>query len=567
MQVKIDGKRVFAKDGETILEVAKRIGISIPTLCYHPDLKPEGRCRICIVEADGKLVTSCNTPVREGMEVLTHTKRVTDARKLNAELLHGNAHSDNDVEITKVFRELGIEKTMFGSSSISSCKRAVPLEREGRLCVLCGRCAQVCSRIQGIENIDVVNRSVCSSITTPYNTPMLESPCTFCGQCALYCPTTALRERALSEKLVRTIDEMALDISHKKKFYVVQTAPAVRASLGEMFGMAPGTLVKGKMVSALKKIGFDKVFDTNFAADLTIMEEANEFLERYKKKKNLPLITSCCPSWIVFAEQNYPHLFKHISSCKSPQQMFGAVAKNYYAKLLGKDAKGIFVASIMPCVAKKLEAARPEMRTTGSPDVDLVLTTRELGRVIKSKGIEFSKLPDGDYDTPLGSSSGGAALFGVTGGVMEAALRVAYEELTGKSLNKLDFTSVRGLDGIREAEISIAGERIKVAIVHTLGNIRKFFDGGQWKKYHFIEVMACPGGCIGGGGQPRPTTNEIRLKRMEALYKEDKGLSIRISSHNPDIQTLYKDFLGKPLSKKAEKLLHTKYHKRKPRYF
>jgi NADH-quinone oxidoreductase subunit G/NADP-reducing hydrogenase subunit HndD len=395
---------------------------------------------------------------------------------------------------------------------------------------------------------------------------MLETPCTFCGQCALYCPTTAIRERAIGEKLIHALDEMHALIKNKK-FYIVQTAPAVRASIGELFNMPPGTIVTGKLVASLRKLGFDKVFDTDFAADLTIMEEASEFLERIKTGKNLPLITSCCPAWIIFAEQHYPKLLKNISSCKSPQQMFGAVAKNYYAKILGKDPKDIFVVSVMPCVAKKFEAQRPEMKSTGHADVDLVLTTRELARILKDKNIDLSKIKDEEFDVPLGLSTGGAAIFGVTGGVMEAALRVAYEELTGKKLDKIDFQAVRGLDGIREAEIAIGGKLVKVAVVHSLGNVRKFIDNGTWKNYHFIEVMACPGGCIGGGGQPRPTTNELRRKRIDALYSVDKNMPLRVSSHNPAIKQIYADYFDKPLSEKAEKLLHTKYKERKPRYF
>jgi len=565
MQVKIDGKKVSFKEGETILQITKRIGLEIPTLCYHPDLKPEGRCRICLVEVNGKLMTSCDTLAVDGMEIFTKIERVRKARKLNGELLLSGSTEDAEVEITKVLKELGIEESRFSAKGKLACRR-IPLERDSRKCVLCGRCVQVCSKVQGIENIDFAGRGICTQVITPYNVPMISTPCTFCGQCALYCPTTALRERALNEKLVHALEDLN-EMIKRKKFFVVQTAPSVRASLGEMIGMPPGTLVTGKMVAALKKMGFDRVFDTDFGADLTIMEEANEFLERLKKKKNLPLITSCCPAWIIFAEQHYPELFKHISSCKSPQQMFGAVVKNYYARKIGKDPKDIFVVSIMPCVAKKFEAQRPEMRSTGVPDVDIVLTTREIARMLKIKGIDLAGLKDEEFDDPLGRSTGGGVIFGATGGVMEAALRVAYEELTGKILKKLEFHQVRGLEGIRSTEIEIGKQKIKVAIIHSLKNVREFIDSGQWKKFHFIEIMACPGGCIGGGGQPRPTTNEIRKKRIEALYRQDKNLPIRVSSHNPAIKQVYSEFFKKPLSKKAEELLHTKYRKRKPSYF
>jgi len=324
MQIKINWKEYSAEDGETILQVARRNNIEIPTLCFHPDLKPEGRCRICLVEVEGKLVTSCDTKVKEGMSVLTNTDRVTKARKLNGELLYSGTSMENDIELNRVFRELGIKKSRFTERE-APCKKGTPLERENKKCVLCGRCVQVCKNVQSVQNLDFTNRGICTEVTTPYHLPMLETPCTFCGQCALYCPTTAIRERALGEKLIHALAEMH-EMMVNKKFYVVQTAPAVRASLGELFSMPPGTLVTGKMVTALKKLGFDKVFDTDFAADLTIMEEASEFLERFKAGKNLPLITSCCPAWIIFAEQHYPEVLKHISSCKSPQQMFGAVA-------------------------------------------------------------------------------------------------------------------------------------------------------------------------------------------------------------------------------------------------
>jgi NADH-quinone oxidoreductase subunit G/NADP-reducing hydrogenase subunit HndD len=566
MQIKIDGKRVKFEEGETILNVAKRKGINIPTLCYHPDLSPKGKCRLCLVEADGRLVTSCNTPAKEGMDILTRSKRALEARKLNGELLIANGKEENEMEVMKVLKEIGVKGNHFKTPRKVTCSGRLPIEKDDRKCVLCGRCVQVCSEIQGINNIGLMNRGVCAEATTPYNLPMLETPCTFCGQCALVCPTSALRERALSEKLVKAMDEMGNMIGNSK-FYVAQTAPSIRVSLGEMFGVPPGTLVKGKMVSALKKMGFDAVFDTDFAADLTIMEEANEFVQRFSSGKNLPLITSCCPAWVVMAEERYPYLLKHISSCKSPQQMFGAVAKTYYAQKIGKPAKDIFLVSVMPCVAKKFEAQRPEMDSSGARDVDMVLTTRELGRLMKQKGIDLAKMEEGEFDRPLGISSGAGAIFGATGGVMEAALRVAYEVITGKRLKKIDLKEVRGFEGIREAEIDIEGTKVKVAVVHTLKNIREIVESGRWKKYHFIEFMACPGGCIGGGGQPRPTTNEIRKKRMDALYRLDYKMKLRISSDNPDIKAIYSEFLGKPLSPKAEKLLHTKYKKRAPKYF
>ena len=563
MKIKIDGKRFSAKEGETILNVAKRNKIYIPTLCYHPDLKPQGRCRVCLVEVDGKLVTSCNTKVMDNMEIFTNTKRVKEARKLNIELIYNNHSGEKELEFSVVAKELGIKKSRFEKpkKEIKS-----PMERDNMKCLLCGRCVQVCGAIQSINNIEFTDRGISTRISTPYDISIKDSACTFCGQCALYCPGNAIRERAYNEKVVRSLMEEMNKIINKKKFIIAQTAPAVRASLGEMFGMKPGTLVTGKMVTALRKLGFDKVFDTDFGADLTIMEEANEFVGRMKEKKNLPLITSCCPAWIKFAEQTFPFLLKNISTCKSPHQMLGAIAKTYYAQKLKLKPKDLMIVSIMPCIAKKFEAQRPEMKISGCNDVDVVLTTREIGRIIKKEKINFTDLRDEEFDDPLGISSGGGAIFGVTGGVMEAALRVAYEILTGKRLKEIDFNQVRGFEGIREADIKIDNKIIKVGVVHGLGNIRKFIESDGWKKYHFIEMMACPGGCIGGGGQPRPTTNEIRKKRMEALYRQDKKMKIRMSNKNPAIKKLYLEFLGEPLGEMSKKLLHTKYKKRKVKY-
>ncbi len=561
----MNGKRVKVKKGETILDIAKRNGINIPTLCYHPDLKPEGKCRICLVEVNGKLVTSCNTKVEEKMEIFTNTKRVLEARRLNMELILSNiTYARKDFELIKLAKELGIRKIRF-KKHVDNSKGRGPIEIDNHRCILCGRCVQVCQNIQGINNIDFVNRGIFTEVTTPFNIPIKDSPCTFCGQCALYCPENAVRERAFSEKLIKYVENIS--IVKDSKFSIVQTAPAIRASLGEMFGAEPRTLVTGKMVAALRKIGFDKVFDTDFGADLTIMEEANEFVERIKKNKNLPLLTSCCPSWIRFAEETYPFLLKNISTCKSPQQMFGAIAKTYYAKKIGVKPKDLIVVSIMPCIAKKFEAEKPEMESAGCNDVDIVLTTREIGRMIERKKINFSKFGDGEFDEPLGISSGGGAIFGATGGVTESVLRVIYEIFTDKKLKKVNFKQVRGFEGIRDTEIEMGNKNIKIAIAYGLGNIRKLIESGEWKKYHFIEMMACPGGCIGGGGQPRPTTWEIRKKRIAALYEQDKKMKIRVASHNPAIKKIYKEFLGKPLGKKSEKLLHTKYKKRKPKYF
>ncbi|MEA3560619.1 MAG: [FeFe] hydrogenase, group A, partial [Candidatus Omnitrophota bacterium] len=439
-------------------------------------------------------------------------------------------------------------------------KTSPAIIRDPNKCILCSRCIRVCSEIQAVGAIDFVNRGGKTQVLTFFNKGLNNVDCTTCGQCILACPTGALRERT-------AVDDVWEAVSDPKRFVVVQTAPAVRAAIGEEFGMPAGSLVTGKMAEALCRVGFDRVFDTQFAADLTIMEEAGELVERIKNKGTLPMITSCSPGWIKYLEHFFPGLRKHVSTCKSPQQMFGAVAKTYYAEKIGVEPRDMCVVSIMPCTAKKFEAQRPEMRASGTQDVDIVLTTREAGRMIKEAGIDFASLPERDFDKPLGISTGAGVIFGATGGVMEAALRTAYEVVTGKILEKIDFKQVRGMQGIKKADIDLGGTILKVAVAHGLSNAKILLEEIKegTSPYQFIEIMACPGGCLGGGGQPIPTNEEVRLKRAQSIYQEDKNKPIRKSHESPAIKQIYKEFLGKPLGKLSHHLLHTHYIKR-PRY-
>jgi len=562
MRIKINGKEIEAVEGKTILETADENNIEIPRLCYHEDMTPEARCRLCVVEINGKLTTSCNTKVQEGMDILTDSKKVLDSRKMNVELMLARLPEKSLPEDNRLYllsKKLGIEKPRF--------ERATPKKdlddnnpsiiRDSSKCVLCGKCVQKCQAVQEVCAIGYAKRGINTSITAPFNHKLNDIPCMYCGQCSLVCPVDAIKERDDTEKVIAAIKD-------PKKHVVVQTAPAIRAAIGEEVGMPPGSLVTKKMVTALKKLGFDKVFDTDFAADLTIMEEGSELIERIKNNGVLPLITSCSPGWIKFCEHFYPELLPNLSSCKSPQQMFGAIAKTYYAKKNNINPADIFVVSIMPCTAKKFECTRPEMNSSGYQDVDAVLTTRELGRWLRKECIKFEDLEDSDFDPILGVSTGAGAIFGNTGGVMEAALRTAYELITGKELKNIEFTTVRGLKGLKEAEIDIDGLKVKVAVAHGLGNARRILDRVKnGEKFHFIEIMTCPGGCIGGGGQPKPTNSEVLKKRIEALYKQDRELKYRKSHENPEVMTLYKEFLIKPLGEKSHKLLHTHYKQRK----
>lgn len=563
--ITIDGREVRVPEGVTILEACRMEGIHIPTLCYLEGLSAWGGCRICVVEVEGQpnLAASCVTPVREGMKIWTSSKKVREARKTNLELLLSNHPLDcqlcdrnGSCELQELAYQFGVREIRFqGERKVYEVDQSSPsVKRDPNRCILCGRCVRTCREIQTVCAIDFANRGFDTVISPSLGLPLGESVCVNCGQCILACPTGALSEVSHVEMVWEAIND-------PEKFVILQTAPAIRVSIGEPFGLPPGTVTTGKMVAAFRRLGFDRVFDTNFAADLTIIEEGHEFIARLKQGGKLPLITSCSPGWIKFMEHFYPELMENVSTCKSPQQMFGAVAKTYYAKKLGIDPKDMVVVSIMPCTAKKFECQRDEMCASGFQDVDFSLTTREAARMLKEKGIDLKEMPEEDFDDPLGISTGAAAVFGATGGVMEAALRSVYEILTGKTLEKLDFYSVRGMDGVKEATVDINGMEVHVAVAHGLGNARKVLDqvkAGR-SKYHFIEIMACPGGCIGGGGQPIPTNLEIRMKRIEAIYQVDRSLPLRKSHENPAIKRLYEEFLGEPNGEKAHHLLHTHY--------
>lgn len=565
----IDGQKVQVEKDTTIFEAAKKVNVNIPHLCYHEALSIYGACRLCVVEVEGRprLEPSCATVAEEGMVVKTNTKRVRRARKMNVELLLANHPEDcltcdrNQIcELRKLAYDLGIRELRFekGRKYHYEPDLSSPaIIRDPNKCILCSRCIRVCLEIQSVGAIDFVNRGGKTQVLTFFNKGLNNVECTNCGQCILACPTGALREKTV-------VDEVWKAISNPEKFVIVQTAPAVRSAIGEEFGLPAGSLVTGKMAAALRRLGFDRIFDTQFGADLTIIEEAHELVERIKNKGVLPMITSCSPGWIKYIEHFFPDYLEHLSTCKSPQQMFGPIAKTYYAQKISVKPEDIYVVSIMPCVAKKFEAQLPEMNASGFQDVDAVLTTREAARMIKETGIDFAGLPDEDFDKPLGVSTGAGVIFGVTGGVMEAALRTAYEVVTGKTLKEIKFEQVRGMQGLKEAEVNLNGLNLKVAVAHGLSNARILLEQIERKEspYHFIEVMACPGGCLGGGGQPMPSTLEIRKKRADSLYREDEGKAIRKSHENPAVIALYKEFLGNPLSKKSHHLLHTTYTKR-----
>lgn len=583
MKITVNHQPIEVDEGMTIWQACNSIGINIPSLCYFKDISANASCGVCVVEVKGvqTLLRSCITEVTEGMEIITDSPRVREARKVNVELLLANHPEDClqcdrnlNCELQQLAFNLGIHEKRFvrtRKEHVNKDETSLSLVRDPEKCILCGRCVAVCEQIQSVKAIDFSGRGLKTKISTFWDTGLGNSICINCGQCALICPTGAITERS-------AINEVWNELHDPEKVVVVQTAPAVRVGIGEAMGLPYGSLVTGQMVASLRKLGFSKVFDTNFAADLTIVEEANELVERIENKGTLPMITSCSPGWIKFIEHFFPSSLPHLSTCKSPQQMFGAIAKTYYAEQAGIDPRNIVVVSIMPCTAKKFEARRPEMddafrywkeklhlsENEHFYDVDYVLTTRELARMFKEVGIDFSNLPEEEFDSPLGVSTGAGVIFGATGGVMEAALRTAYEVITGSQLTNVDFVAVRGMEGIKEAEIDLNGTRLKVAVAHTLSNARTLLEQIEngTSPYTFIEVMTCPGGCLGGGGQPIPTDEEIRLKRAESIYLEDKNKPIRKSHENPEIQYLYRHFLQKPLSEKAHHLLHTHYVER-----
>lgn len=574
VNIKINNKPYTVPKGSTILEAARYAGIEIPTLCYLKDINEIGACRMCMVEVKGarSLVAACVFPVNEGMEIFTNTEKVRHSRKLTLELILSNHDRkclscvrSGTCELQQLCKEFGVDiEDRFDGEMIryNFDDSAAHMVRDNNKCILCRRCIAACDQ-QGISVIGANARGFDTHVSSAFDKDLADVSCISCGQCIVNCPTGAIVEKDDTDKVLAVIND-------PEKFVIVQTAPSIRATLGEAFGMHIGTNVEGKMVAALRRLGFDKVFDTDFAADLTIMEEANELLDRVQNGGTLPMITSCSPGWIKYCEHYYPEQIPHLSSCKSPQQMFGAIMKTYYAEKLGMDPKDMVVVGIMPCTAKKFETKRDDQNASGYPDVDIALTTRELARMIESAGIFFKHLPDEDFDQPFGESTGASTIFGTTGGVMEAALRTAVEKLTGETLEDVDFTAVRGMDGVKEAEYDVAGKKIKVAVASGTKNAKVLMEQVKngTSEYLFIEIMGCPGGCINGGGQPiqhAVVRNFVDLKarRAEALYTADRNNAVRKSHENEAIKTLYTEYLGKPGSHKAHEILHTSYVARK----
>ena len=578
INITINGMAVEAPKGSTILQAAKGAGIDIPTLCYLKEINEIGACRICMVEADegrgARLVASCVYPITEGMKVYTNTPKVIDYRKKTLQLIL----SDHDkkclscvrsgkCELQKLCHDFGVDdenKYAGVANEFEIDDSAAHMVRDNNKCINCRRCIAACEKTQGIGVIGANNRGFITEISSPFGMGLGETACVCCGQCIAVCPTGAIYEKS-------DVDKIMAAIADPSKHVVVQTAPAVRAALGEPFGFPMGTGVEGKMAAALRRIGFEKVFDTDFAADVTIMEEATELLGRVTNGGVLPMITSCSPGWIKFCEHYYPDQLDHLSSCKSPQQMFGGILKTYYAEKMGWDPKDIVSVSVMPCTAKKFEIGRPDQSAAGVPDLDYTMTTRELARLIERCGLDFKNLPDEAFDDPMGESTGAAVIFGATGGVMEAALRTAVWKLTGETNDSpLEFKEVRGVEGIKEATYEVAGMKVKVAVASGLSNARVIMDkirAGE-ADYTFVEIMACPGGCVNGGGQPQVPASvrnftDIRAERAKALYNYDENMPRRKSHENESVKKLYAEYFGEPNSHRAHEVLHTKYVQRK----
>lgn len=565
VRINLNGEFLEVERDSTILEAAQDAGIKIPTLCHHPALQGQGACRLCLVEVEGARspMAACVTKVTEGMTIRTHTAKLQTIRKTLVELLVARhprecltCGRNNSCELQDLARQFGIDEKRF-----APMVRDLPLDssspaivRDHNKCILCGRCVQVCRDVQGVGAIGYANRGPATVVTPAFNRDLEKVACVACGQCVAICPVGALREKDAVSTVWKALADPSLHV-------VVQVAPAVRVALGEEFGVASGTAVTGKTVAALRRLGFDEVIDTQFAADLTVVEEGTEFLHRLKEGGPFPLMTSCCSGWVRFCEHNYPEFLDNLSTCKSPQQMMGALVKTHLASGRLLEPSRVFNVSVMPCTAKKMEAARPEMESSGCRDVDAVLTTRELAGMIRAFGLNFASLPEEKFDLPFGVSTGAATIFGTTGGVMEAALRTIYAKLLGSRLPNLEFVAARGFESIKEATVVVGEHTIKVAVVHGLGNARKLMEELKTgrRKYHLVEVMACPGGCVGGGGQPRVAVPGAKRARADSLYREDRNKRIRAAHENPALQMLYSQFLGFPGSEAAHRLLHTSY--------
>jgi len=568
----IDGIKVSVPEGSTILQAAQQVGINVPTLCYHPDQAVKANCRVCVCEVEGNrlLQAACSQPVMEGMVIKTRSPKVIEARKTILELILANHPQDclncirngncelQDLSAEYVIRDNPFELRVRGLKKDTSTPA---LFRDPDKCVLCRRCIESCSVVQTVSALGIENRGHHAMVVPSMGADLADSPCVMCGQCIHACPVGAIGE-------VEYIQDFLAAVADPDKVVVTQIAPAVRVAIAEEIGLTTGELPMDVFVNGLRQIGFDYVLHTNFTADLTIIEEGNELLKRLKEGGTLPMFTSCSPGWINFCETFYPDLLDNLSTCKSPQQMFGSLVKTYWADKMGIDPSKIYSVSIMPCTAKKYEASRAEMQDSGYRDVDIVLTTREIGRLFRMSGLDFSKLPAAEFDSWMGKYTGAAVIFGASGGVMEAALRTVYEVVTGETLQDVNFTAVRGFEGIKEASVDLSGTEVKVAVAHSLSNARKLMDqvrAGE-SPYHFIEVMACPGGCIGGGGQPITKRNAKRIERIDAIYVEDENLPMRKSHDNPEVKVLYDEFLHEPLGHKSHELLHTHYHTKNKKY-